>query len=98
MQVIKDQNTAYLVSKVESLKGANDKLKEDNKILKELNSGKLLAYDAMKETLERYALQISELTEQLAATKSNATFWEEQYKDLGEKYKALTTYVKERRV
>ena len=36
-------------------------LENENRILKELNSGKLLAYDQMKEMLEQYAIQRSEL-------------------------------------
>lgn len=42
-----------------------EKLQEENRILKELNGGKLLAYDAMKNMLDDYALQINELKARL---------------------------------
>ena len=47
---------AILLNQIESLK-------EENRILKELNGGKLLAYDQMKEMLEQYAIRIKELEE-----------------------------------
>lgn len=63
----------------------NAELKKENAILKELNSGKLLAYDAMSEALEESAIKRSELQSENAELKKENEILRRKLEDVLDK-------------